>query len=235
MILKANKMDKKQQGQSWLNFLTGFIMLILPCQGQAAPVVLELFTSQGCSSCPPADKLLEELSQDKNIIALSMHVNYWDYIGWKDPFSLEVTTQRQRDYASAMGRNNVFTPQLIINGIYSVTGSDRSGVQNALSQAQPVMNLQVKNNTLYLPKATDKIDAVIEDIAYKPAADTVVMRGENAGSTLTSVNIVTEIQVLDTWDGALKNLSLPKNADGLQHVILIKDKNTSAVIGAQRL
>ena len=214
-------------------------MLILPLQAQAAPpTVLELFTSQGCSSCPPADRLLAELSHNPNIIALSMHVNYWDYIGWKDPFSLDTTTQRQRDYAGAMGRNNVFTPQLIVNGRYSVTGSDRSGIQDTLRQArqtEKMMDLQVKNKTLYLPKAENKIDAVIEDITYKPTADTIVMRGENAGSTLRSINIVTAIKVIGDWDGSIKSVPLAKISDGMQHVILLKDRNTLVIIGAQRL
>jgi hypothetical protein len=91
----------------------------------APPVVVELFTSQGCSSCPPADAILAELAERSDLVALSLHVDYWDYIGWKDPFGSPLHTTRQKNYASELGLRYVFTPQIVVDGAASVVGSDR--------------------------------------------------------------------------------------------------------------
>src|SRR6059036_991639 len=92
------------------------------------PVVVELFTSEGCSSCPPADAFLGELAQRPDIVALAFHVDYWDYIGWKDPYASPLTTQRQHDYAAALHLHMVYTPQMVVDGRADVVGSERSDV-----------------------------------------------------------------------------------------------------------
>ena len=96
--------------------------------GEGALNVVELFTSQGCSSCPPADALLADLADRDDVLALSFHVDYWDYIGWKDPFASPQYTQRQRVYSQVFGKRYVYTPQMVVNGSFEMTGSDRAGV-----------------------------------------------------------------------------------------------------------
>src|ERR1041384_1895274 len=92
-----------------------------------APVVVELFTSQGCNSCPPADALLGELAQRPDLVALAFHVDYWNYIGWQDPFSSPEATKRQRDYAQSLGLSSVYTPEMVIDGSFDIVGLDRAG------------------------------------------------------------------------------------------------------------
>src|SRR5690348_4653604 len=111
--------------------LTSAFAGVLPIQTAIAaprPIVVELFTSQGCSSCPPADALLNELAQRPDVVALGFHVDYWDYLGWKDPLSAPGSTQRQRDYARLLNQPTIYTPEMVIDGHLQLVGSDRTAV-----------------------------------------------------------------------------------------------------------
>jgi hypothetical protein len=110
----------------------------VPALAESRPVVVELFTSQGCSSCPPADALLNELAGRKDVLALGFHVDYWDRLGWKDPLSTTGATMRQHDYAAEFGRNEVYTPQMVIDGKRQAVGSNRAAVLQAITEAQPI-------------------------------------------------------------------------------------------------
>jgi hypothetical protein len=181
---------------------------------QSPKAVLELFTSQGCSSCPPADALLEELSQKPDVIGLAYHVDYWDYIGWPDTFGSKANSDHQRAYASAWQSSRIFTPQLVVNGRDGVVGSRRSEVTPAVDKeplALPV-NLAVKGEMLKIsiPPSAGRENAVIWLVSFIDRAEVNIERGENAGKTMAYTQIVTGRQALGMWEAATgAHLKLP--------------------------
>lgn len=203
------------------------------------PVVIELFTSQGCNSCPPAEALLGEYANDPNVLSLSFHVDYWDYLGWHDPFELPVSVQRQNGYAAALDLSTLFTPQSIIDGRISRLGSDRRSLVSAIhSKRDGVAMVLSKSNdlmTITLPDTgkTDHFD--INVIAYESQATTAVKRGENAGHTLKEYNIVRNFLQLGPWDGHAASMKvslsgLPAGTDRI--AVLIQQPHQGAIIGA---
>lgn len=173
-----------------------------------SPVVIELYTSQGCSSCPPADALLTDLADDPGLLALSFHVDYWDYIGWRDPFGSPRNTRRQRDYVQTLQLDFVYTPQMVIDGRYDVVGSRVTSVRRIIEKA----GKQAKPLTLeFVPGGGGKVvvpagaapaeGAAIWLVAYDRSHVTEVPRGENGGRKLTNANVVREFERLGTWTG----------------------------------
>jgi hypothetical protein len=210
------------------------------------PVVVELFTSQGCYSCPPADKYVGVLKQRENVIALAYHVDYWDYIGWKDPFATPNNTQRQRGYSKAMGLWSIYTPQMVIDGRLEGVGSrtreisdkinrvstmslaDRVSVPIALRASAGILSIKIEGGAA--PKGGD-----IWLVTYDDEKSTAIPRGENAGKTLTEYNIVRGVWRLGDWNGqavssdyAVKDLGI--KAD--KAVILLQEKGQGAIYGA---
>ncbi len=166
--------------------------------------VVELFTSQGCASCPPADELLAELSARRNVVALAYHVDYWDYIGWADTFAKPAYSDLQRAYAGSWGKNRIYTPQLIINGTIDVVGSRRAEVEEALSEAELPLEIGLiyANGVLAvrIEGNEDYQESSIWLITYRSEADVEIIRGENRGHSITYVQIVTSRQVLGMWE-----------------------------------
>lgn len=168
--------------------------------------VIELFTSQGCSSCPPADKLLTQTIRDANsngkkIFALSFHVDYWNRLGWADPFSDKKYSQRQSDYVSALNLNGAYTPQMIVNGSTQFVGSDKSSLDNTLAnafQTKATANFKTLSATFEECKAPhihyelegDFTDCKINFALVSLTETTIVKRGENSGRTLVNENVV---------------------------------------------
>ncbi|HEY3149203.1 MAG TPA: DUF1223 domain-containing protein, partial [Dongiaceae bacterium] len=154
-----------------------------------APMVVELFTSEGCSSCPPADALLGELAQRQYVLPLSFHVDYWDYIGWKDRFADPLYTRRQYAYAQAQGSSMVYTPQMIVAGAIDVVGSDRKAVEKALKTAytrNEMYGIHVKREddgrvVAQFPEAPIGVPATVWLVTYQKSAQSHVKAGENAG------------------------------------------------------
>lgn len=183
--------------------------------GAGQPVVVELFTSQGCSSCPPADALLTELAEEPNVIALSMHVDYWDYIGWEDPFASSIMTERQRDYAREMSSRYVYTPQMVIDGREELVGSHRRDVKQLIEQAaaQPKpLTLEFDSSdggrvTIPAGEAPDG-GAVVWLAVYDGAHETEILRGENRGKSLRYSNVVRELEEIGRWNGEAMTISL---------------------------
>ncbi|MCV6587179.1 MAG: DUF1223 domain-containing protein [Marinibacterium sp.] len=174
------------------------------------PVVVELFTSQGCSSCPPADALLETLSKRDDIIALALHVDYWDYIGWKDDLADPAFTERQKGYAHASGSRMVYTPQMIINGQDGVVGTRAMEVADLIMTHRDAPDLarvdaQRTGDTVAIriaPLADLGAGALdVKLITYLPQVTTDITRGENAGLQVLYVNSVRSLSVVASWDG----------------------------------
>tara|TARA_R110000796_G_scaffold45616_34_gene110415 strand:+ start:2974 stop:3672 length:699 start_codon:yes stop_codon:yes gene_type:complete len=214
-----------------------------PVAAQDRPVVVELFTSQGCSACPPADHVLKELSERDDVIALALHVDYWDYIGWKDPFGDPVHAQRQRAYAAAAGRTSIYTPEMVVNGTTDVVGTKPMALSRAIEQHRrdPVT---VK---LDLVRAAGVVHIHVEPLAgaagpytvhmlrYRPLATTEVKRGENAGHTIENYNIVKDWQVLGHWGGKKAFDTNAKLAGDLPVVVLVQQGETGPIAAAARL
>lgn len=205
------------------------------------PVVLELFTSQGCSSCPPADKLLHELAERDDVIALALHVDYWDYIGWKDIFANPAFTDRQKGYARAAGSRSIYTPQMVIGGTEHVVGYKPMKVADILraqSEAQQVVDVRLTRNDTGVNIAATTQTAqpmVIHLVRYQPSQTVEIERGENRGKTLEYANIVREWHVVGQWDGA-DDLSLEADVSGdMPVVVLVQRAKSGAVLGAARL
>jgi hypothetical protein len=182
----------------------------------ARPVVVELFTSQGCSSCPPADELLGDLARLPNVIALAFHVDYWDSIGWRDRFSIPEAVPRQLRYVDTLGLSSAFTPQVVIDGRGSFVGSDRPRIVAALAETLDTVPIEadIANGelTVTLPERRDRNGYDVNLVAYLPEASTAVGRGENSGRTLAEFNIVRQFRRLGVWDGEKSTLRVPLNS-----------------------
>lgn len=209
--------------------------------------VVELFTSQGCSSCPPADQVLAEIGQRADVIALGYHVDYWDYIGWTDTFGSERHSDLQRAYARNFGASHVYTPQMVINGEVDVVGSHREEVLAAIARAQMQVPVGLVRDGQYLdieiPPTVAAGDAVVWLVSCISRAEVDVRRGENGGRRLTYTDIVTSRQVLGMYDadaGARIRVPimdvLPGDADAV--VVLVQRENgrlPGKVLGAASL
>ena len=203
-------------------------------------VVVELFTSEGCSSCPPADLYLNELAQSRrDVLPLAFHVTYWNSLGWRDPFSFEAATQRQYGYSSHFGENSVFTPQMIVDGSKSLIGSDRAEAENAIQAAKSAgraaVPLAVKRDgaTLTIKLGAGTGSGRLLLVGFDHLHRTSVGRGENSGRVLTESNIVRSARDVGAWTGAETTLrvSMP---DGVDAAVLLQAED-GAITAAARL
>jgi hypothetical protein len=197
-------------------------------------VVVELFTSQGCSSCPPADAMLVELARRANVLPLGFHVDYWDRLGWRDPFSSPAATARQQSYARALGLPDVYTPQVIINGRHEAVGSDRETIDTvmAASTRMPVQaTLAVEGNALSIKVGTGQGQGRLWLVTFDRQHETSVRRGENAGRTIVNVNVVRSLAPVGSWSGSPLVLSLPRPSIGSDAAILLQGTD-GQILGA---
>jgi hypothetical protein len=197
----------------------------------AAPVALELFTSQGCSSCPPADRLLGELASDPAVVALAWHVDYWNGLGWADPFASAQATARQRAYADRLG-TEVYTPALVVGGATMVVGSDRGAVAAAIRtapEAPVAVSLRLDGGALVaeIGAAGRRVGGVLA--FYDPEHDTAVAHGENGGRRLREYRIVRQAMALEPWDGSARRLEVAAPAAGQGAVVLVQDADLRVV------
>jgi hypothetical protein len=208
--------------------------------GAGRPVVVELFTSQGCSSCPPADALLAELARTRpDLLALSFHVTYWNNLGWTDPFSLPQATERQRRYVGLAVSPEVYTPAMVVDGRLDAIGSDRAAVASALARAAaedgtaaPV-RLARAGGEVEIAVGTGTGQGTIWLVGFDRAHATPVAGGENGGRTLTEADIVREIRPAGAWIGG--PLRLRAAAPAGDEVAVIVQAADGRVLGAARL
>lgn len=212
--------------------------------------VIELFTSQGCSSCPPADTLLQTFAADPEVIALTFPVDYWDYLGWKDTLASSRNSDRQRAYAKARGDGAIYTPQAVINGMTHVNGAEKSDIASAISQTNreleavrvPLWFWQ-ERNTLNVAAGAAKgapgkpvKEATIWLGVVQSVATVDVKKGENAGKQLIYTNIVREMTPIGLWRGQAMKIQIPRAAVMLaetqKSVVLIQEGKAGPIIAA---
>jgi len=210
------------------------------------PVVVELFTSQACSSCPPADRLLGELAEREDVIALSMPVDYWDHLDWEDTMGRAEHSARQRRYALHLDRPNVYTPQIVVNGHIGVIGSRVDAVEAAIRTARkdpgrvPVrIALAGKKLRVDIGAATGAGPADILVVPLLSARTVAIRRGENRGKTITYHNVSRKLMPVGTWEGDAKTLTLAHDAvmtgDADGCAVILQDKTSGAILGAALL
>jgi hypothetical protein len=190
-----------------------------PGAGAEPRAVVELFTSQGCSSCPPADRLLGELARDPSIVAMSLPIDYWDYIGWKDTLAKPRHAARQRFYAKTRRDGDVFTPQVVVNGLTHAVGSDKAGIEQAIAESRrdgTTLSLPVKLaladgklTVSVLAAAPEKASGEVWLCALGKAVPVAIGRGENSGHTVTYHNVVRRWVKLGEWTGPARTFSVP--------------------------
>src|SRR5262245_16630369 len=205
---------------------------------------LELFTSQGCSSCPPADKLLGELASDPTLVVMSLPIDYWDYLGWKDTLADPNNTLRQKAYAKVRGDREVYTPQVVVNGSLHALGSDKAAIERAIAQSrQKAMTLPVT-----LKAAGDHVVVTVPDHAARAeiwlcglakAVTIMIKRGENHGKAITYFNVARRWHKLDTGSGAAGSFTVPISkfdSEGVNAAAVLVQTGTTekpgAVLGA---
>jgi len=206
-------------------------------------VLVELYTSQGCSSCPPADAILAQLADRDDVIALALHVDYWDYLGWKDDFAEPGHAERQRAYARAKGKTMIYTPQMVVQGETHVIGTKAMDLNDAL-RAHAAADAPV---SVTLERTGERVnvtarsagplpaDIVVQIVTYTPSASRDIRRGENAGRTLTYRNIVEDWRAVDTWDGQGTYRAALNAAAGRPVVVVFQAAGHGPVLGTARL
>ena len=225
----------------------GVIAVVTPSLAEPRAVV-ELFTSQGCSSCPPADKLVGELAADRAFIVMSLPIDYWDYLGWKDTLAQPRHTARQRGYAAKRGDREVYTPQVVVNGVAQVLGSDRSAIEDAArtvrrnAAASVPVTLTVQPNHIEISVASVAKADVGGEVwlcGIAKSIPVIIKRGENRGRTITYHNVVRRWVRLGVWSGESQSWSLSKSElaqDGVDSIAVLVQSGSiespSAILGA---
>ncbi|MET0707327.1 MAG: DUF1223 domain-containing protein [Tardiphaga sp.] len=217
----------------------GFVALLSPAVAAERPVVVELFTSQGCSSCPPADAYLIELSKGRrDVLPLAFHVTYWDQLGWKDPFSLPSATERQSQYGRRFGDGS-YTPQIVVDGAAGMVGSHRSAVASAIERAKresvtaAAVSVTRNGKLVSIEVGSGSGNGRVLLIGFDREHTTPIGRGENGGRTLTEANIVRSIRPVGQWSG--RPLKISEQFPEGQDVAVVLEAPNGQVIGASRL
>ena len=223
----------------------GLLLAATAWADASKPVVVELFTSQGCSSCPPADRILGRLADREDVIALGFHVNYWDRLGWPDPFATEAGTERQYAYSPVLGRRNVYTPQMVIDGRYDVVGFHAERIKVAIAQAEATSASRLavglewrKPGLLGYSLPAGQGEGRVHMVRFARKLDQDIERGENAGRHLSYSNVVREIVEIARGQGAAMNgehevEAAQDEAGGV--ALLVQDRFNMRILGAAKL
>jgi hypothetical protein len=228
------------------SFLVLLLLGLLPQKSLAedAPVVVELFTSQGCSSCPPADELLREMSERPDVIALAFHVDYWDYIGWKDTFGNPEFTLRQKGYAHAQSARTIYTPQFMIAGHTAVGGAHPQEIDALITEEaaraedlhiQVVLADEGRIRISASPLVRLQGPVQINLVRYLPSAEVSITRGENKGRKIDYANVVTSWQILGTWSG-MGDLTVEAPYSGDERgIVILQAADFGPILAAARI
>ena len=210
-------------------------------QAADAPVVVELFTSQGCSSCPPANANLAAIADRPDVLALSFGVTYWDYLGWKDSFAKPEFTNRQYAYVQSLHRATAYTPQMVVNGEMDLIGNSADELDRKIGTSRDNPPPKAPQVMLGAGRVSISASAAPEDTAdvwlvrYDPNIVQVpVARGENGGRTLPHKNVVHDMTRLGGWTGEAVSFDLPAAADGLKTAILVQSAYTGPILAAAK-
>lgn len=219
--------------------LSGFFAAS-PVAASQRLTVVELFTSQGCSSCPPADAFLTELARSRSdLLPLAFHVTYWNSLGWRDPFSFDEATARQYVYSRDLGENSVFTPEMVVDGAKSVAGSDRAAAETAISAARNMRKEDIalrvwrEAGGLRIEIGAGRGTARVVIAGFDPVHRTSVGRGENGGRVLTESNIVRAIRDVGGWTGGAQTI-VAARPQGEDAAVLLQGPD-GAILAAARL
>ncbi|BAL05732.1 hypothetical protein BJA01nite_54330 [Bradyrhizobium japonicum] len=249
--MMASNLVSRWSGALWSGALgiCAIVAVIRPAEAEPRAVV-ELFTSQGCSSCPPADQVIGDLSKDPSIIALSMPIDYWDYLGWKDTLADSRFSARQRAYSRMRGDREVYTPQVVVNGSTHVIGSDRAGIESAIGQTDKgtgVMSVPVTmslaGKQINVSVAASKESAVSRGEVWicsiTKSVPIAISRGENRGQQITYHNVVRNLLKVGDWNGRPESWTVPLEnltRDGVDGaVVYVQDgsrEKPGAMLGA---
>lgn len=214
-------------------------LLALPVQGadRDHPAVVELYQSQGCSSCPPADLAVNSIADRPDVLALSFAVTYWDQLGWKDIFGDPAFTRRQWDYARAGGRQNVATPQVIVNGRGAIVGNNRADIDAALARFDRGTSgpaLSTDGRSVSVGAGVGR--ATLWLVRYDPRTINVAIRaGENGGRTIPHRNIVRQLVALGQWNGQPLHIALPSAPPGLKSALLLQAGKGGPIVASCKL
>ena len=199
------------------------------------PTVVELYTSEGCSSCPPAEAQIGRLAKQEDVIALAFHVDYWDDLGWRDRFGLPEAVTRQRQYARTLHLPSVYTPQLVIDGQRDLVGGGGSGISGR--QPGVPLDVAVQNGSLMVTLGAQSQQAACDVwlVGYLPEATSRVTRGENAGRELHEFNVVRSVRTLGRWNGESRSFNVPLTslaADASGVAVLVQQHDQGPIVGA---
>jgi hypothetical protein len=210
--------------------------------------VLELFTSQGCDTCPPADQVLATYADRPDVIAISLPVDIWDYLGWKDTLASDKNSERQKFYAKARGDGAIYTPQVVVNGMIGVNGNDPAAIDKAIATTDAELKTKRvpirfwhERNTIIIeagdaPAGLAAKEATIWFAVVQKSAKVPIQRGENNGKTLTYTNIVREMMPVGSWNGKAMNLQLARASvmrpETEACIVLLQEGKAGPIIGA---
>ena len=238
MAMFARQFHVMRSFRTWIAAVA-LLLCAAGANAQPRPVVVELFTSQGCSSCPPADAYLGKLSSRSDVLALAFHVDYWDSLGWRDRFALAQSVERQNIYARKLHHSSVYTPQLVIDGRYDAIGSNETAVARVLSEQRegvPVaLSLHDAAVLVKLGASAGRPRSNVVLVAYLRHAVSAIGRGENAGRTLEEFNIVRGIRTLGSWQGEAQSFDVPMSSlppDATDVAVLVQPYGQAPIIGA---
>ena len=222
-----------------LPILLALCASLLPAAAEAAnaadPAVVELFTSQGCSSCPPANANLRALADRPDVLALSYDVTYWDYLGWTDTFGQDVFTRRQRDYEGPLGERGPFTPQIVVDGRHDVVGNVKTEIEALIARSHRVGGPTVRLTGSSVAIGAGAGPAEVWLVRYDPRTlRTPIGRGENSGATLAQRNVVRVLRDLGPWNGQAVTFPLPATAPGLKTVVLLQRGRGGPIVAMAR-